>query len=53
MISRTSIDTLKNVFREQVEKADWQLIVKLKGDLYVILLVTGLIRSCIAQLDIV
>lgn len=31
LVSRKSIDTLKNVFRSEVEKSDWALIVKLKG----------------------
>jgi len=30
LISRVSIDTLKNHFREDVLKEDWQLIINLK-----------------------
>ncbi len=30
MISRTSIDTLKEFYRDEVSKEEWQLLVKLK-----------------------
>jgi translation initiation factor 5B len=35
LITRNSIDVLKTVFRDEVAKEDWQLIVKLKAMLEV------------------
>jgi len=32
LITRQSIDTLKENFREQVEKSEWQMIVKMKAE---------------------